>query len=224
MRLRHLARFLVGSLCASLAFLAAAQAVSGTPSTVSEGDVSFMKHAASEVASQLRLSQLALEKSTNDRVINLAQRLVDSDTQAKNDLGTLADGEQVSLPTPSPDDDADLAECKQKDGDKFDQAWADAVVKQRQKWVAMFTVEKVQAKDPDVGNFADKALPVLGEQLQLAQTVQDALALSTARNGAMESHAPMANSAFDHVSTPIGAASASSAATASAPATSMGIH
>ena len=224
MHSRQLVRLLVGSLCASVAFSATAQAVSGTPSTVSKGDVSFMKHAANEFASQARLSQLALDKSTNDRVKDLAKRLVDSDTQANTDLGTLAHGKQVSLPTPSTDADGDFAAIKQKNGVKFDQAWADAVMKQRQQAVATFTAEKEQAQDPDVRNFADKALPVLGEQLQLAQAVQDALALSSARNGAMQAHAPMGNSAFDRVSTPAGAASAPSNAEAPAPATSMGTH
>lgn len=224
MHARHLTHLLVGSLCACMASAASAQAVSGTPSTVSKGDVSFMKHAASDGAKQVQLSQLALEKSTNDQVKKLAQRMVDNDTKANDDLRTLAHGKRVTLPTPSTDADADLAAFRQKDGVKFDQAWVDAVVKKQQKSVALFTAEKEQAQDPDVRNFADKALPVLGEQLERAHALQDALALPSARDSAMDSHAAMGNSAFDRVSTPANAASAPSAATPPAPATSSGIH
>lgn len=221
---RPLARLLIATLCACMTFAAAAQTVSGTPSTVSKGDVSFIKRAAGEGAKQVQLGQLALENSGNKQVKQLAQRIVDHYSKADEDLSTLAHGKQVSLPTPSTETDAELAELRQKDGIKFDQAWAKLLVKKQQNAVAVFTAEKEQAQDPDVRNFADKALPMLREQLELAGSLQDELALGRARDSAMDGGAAPGDSTFDHVATPATAASAPSPESAPARAASMGAH
>lgn len=224
MRARPLALFLAGSLCACMAGTAASQAVSGTPSTASKADVSFIKHAVTDGIAGVRLGQLALDKSSNDKVKRLAQRIIDDHTKANDELRTLAHGKQVMLPTPSSDAEADAAPFKDKDGVKFDRAWADAVVKDHQQAIAMFTTEKRQAQDPDVRNFADKTLPVLNEHLDMARALQDALTLPDARDGAMGRHAAIGDSAFDHVSTPANAASAPTMTTEPAQATSIGSH
>jgi putative membrane protein len=224
MRARHLTLSLVGSLCACMAGTAVSQAVSGTPSTASKSDVSFIKHAVGDGVAEVRLGKLALDKSSNDGVRKLAQLIVNDHTKANDDLRTLAHGKQVMLPTPASDDEANVAPFKDKDGAKFDQAWADTVVKDHQKAIAMFTTEKRQAQDPDVRNFTDKRLPVLGKHLQMARALQDALTLPDARDGAMGRHSAIGDSAFNHVSTPANAASAPTMSPQPARATSMGSH
>lgn len=224
MHARHLARFLVGGLTVCLACPALAQSVSGTPPTASSGDIEFMKHAASDGVAEVKLGQLALDKSSSPQVKKLAQRIVDDHTKANDELRTLARGKKETLPSP-PDDDATAAAAfKDKDGVKFDQAWADMMVKNHQKAVELFTTEKRQAQDPDIRNFADKTLPVLNTHLEMARALQDSLALPEARDSAMGSHTPMGDTAFDHVSTPATAGSAETPQDNPAPATSMGMH
>lgn len=218
---RHLARLLIGGLSACLACAAVAQSVSGTPSTASEGDISFMKHAAIDGVAEVKLGQLALDKSSNADVKKLAQRMVDDHTRANDDLQTLAQGKQVTLPSPPTDADPTTSALKDEDGAKFDQVWTDMLVKNHQKAVELFTAEKRQAQDPDVRNFAEKTLPVLNTHLEMARALQDQLALSDSRDSAMGKHTPVGESAFDHVSNP---ATATTAASAPASATSMGIH
>lgn len=223
MDVRCFARILAGGLSACLAFAALAQSVSGTPSTASEADISFIKHAASDGVSEIKLSQMALEKSSSAGVKRLAQRLIDDHTITHEGLRALAQGKRITLPTPPAEADKTLAALKGKDGAAFDKAWAEAMVKSHQKAVAMFTTEKRRAQDPDIHNFAAKTLPVLNQHLKMARDLQDQLALPDARNGAMDRHTPMGESAFDHGSTPAGPASAASQLTP-APATSLGMH
>lgn len=224
MHTHHLARFLVSGLSACLVCTALAQSVSGTPSTTSDDDVSFIKHAALDGNAEVKLGQLALDKSSNADVKKLAQRIVDDHTRANDDLRTLAQGKQITLPSPPDDADAAISPLKDKDGTTFDQAWADRMVKDHQKAIAMFATEKRQAQDPDVRNFTEETLPVLDAHLEAARALQDSLALPEARDSAMGGHVPMGNSTFDHVSTPTPAASISTNATNPASAAGTGIH
>lgn len=227
MHARYFVRILVGGLSACLAFATLAQSVSGTPSTASQADISFIRHATNDGASEIKLSQMALEKSSSAGVKALAQRMIDDHTTTNDALRTLAQGKHVTVPTPPAEPDKQLSALKDKDGAAFDKAWAEATVKSHQKAVALFTAEKRQAQDPDVHNFAAKTLPVLDEHLKMARDLQDQLALPDARNSAMGRHTPVGESAFDHVSSPAGPAGAASQATPQAtpaPATSMGMH
>ncbi|MEP7186331.1 MAG: DUF4142 domain-containing protein [Rhodanobacter sp.] len=216
MHARNLARILVGGMSACLTCAVLAQAVSGTPSTASKDDVNFVKRAAADGVAEVKLAQLALDKSSNAGVKTLAQRIVRDHSKANDELRTLAEGKQIMLPPP-PDVDTELAGFEHEDGAKFDQAWADLIVKNHQKALAMFSTEKHQAQDPDVRNFTNETLPVLNNHLEMARQLQDALALPHARDNAMGNHTPMGESAFDHVASP-----ASAASVAPAPATSVG--
>ncbi len=222
MHARHLARILTGALCACLTCTAFAQAVSGTPSTASKDDINFTKHAANDGVAEVKLGQLAMDKSSHAGIKKLAQRMVEDHSKANDELRSLAQGKQIMLPPPA-DASPAIDSLKNKHGAKFDRAWIDMIVKSHQKAVAMFTTEKRQAQDPDVRNFTNETLPVLNTHLEMAQKLQDELALPNARDSAMGSHTPMGGSTFDHVASPASAASAAPVAPTPA-AASMGYH
>lgn len=224
MKVCRLSLFLLGVFCLCVATSAGAQAVSGTPSTASAADVSFIKQAALDGVGQVTLGQLALKRSSDERVTKLAHLIIDDYSKAMDELRTLAHGKQVMLPTPPSDASEKPASVKGKDALTFDQTWVDAVVKDHQKAVAMFTTEKRQAQDPDARNFADRILPMLDNHLDRARALQDALALPAARDDAMSSHSAIGDSAFDHASSPATSATAPTMITSPAPATSMGKH
>jgi putative membrane protein len=222
MHARRLARILAGVLFACLTCSAFAQTVSGTPSTASKDDINFMKHTANDGVAEVKLGQLAMDKSSNAGVKNLAQRIVEDHSKANDELRTLAHGKQIMLPPPA-DAGPGIDGLKDKDGAKFDRAWTDMIVKSHLKAVALFTNEKRQAQDPDVRNFTNETLPLLNSHLAMARKLQHELALPDARDSAMGRHTPMGGSTFNHVASPAAAASAAPVAPAPA-AASMGHH
>ncbi|MDQ6646578.1 MAG: DUF4142 domain-containing protein, partial [Pseudomonadota bacterium] len=106
MHARHYARILVGGLAACLTCAVVAQAVSGTPSVASKADIKFVKNAAADGVAEVKLAQLALEKSANADVKTLAQRIVGDHSQANDKLRTLAQGKQIMLAPPPASDPA----------------------------------------------------------------------------------------------------------------------
>jgi putative membrane protein len=208
MHARNLTRLVIGGLALCLGCAAAAQSVSGTPSTASKGDVTFMTHATAEGTAQIKLGQLATERSSNDDVTMLAQRMVTDHTRANGKLLTLAHGKKVAPPPAPAEPDSALTTLKGLSGMKFNQAWADAVVKNQQRAVALFASESRQAQDPDVKNFADSMLPTLHKHLDMARKLQKQLSFADTRDSAIDSHPAMSDSTFDQVAHPASSATA----------------
>lgn len=219
---RYLARLLLGSLCAGACV--AAQTVIATPSMASEDDAAFIRRAARDGVCEIRLGQLALDRSSNDKLRQLARHMVDDRSHINADLRALAHGKQIVIRTLTEDGSGTQVDrFKDMVGAEFDQTWIDTMVKHHQRTVARFSTETRQAQDRDVRNFAEQTLPALDRHLQMAHALQDALVHSDARNGLLDARKPMGSSrAFDHVSSPATASSAD--ATPAAPATSIGIH
>lgn len=215
MHARNLTRLAISGLALCLAGAAAAQSVSGTPSTASKDDISFITRATAQGTAEIKLSQLATEKSSHDGVIKLAQRMVADHTNANEKLLALAHGKKVAPPPAPAEPDATFTTLKGLSGMAFDQAWTDAVVKNQQRAVALFASESRQAQDPDVKNFADKMLPVLNQHLDMARKLQEQLSFADARDSAIDSHPAMSDRTFDHVAHP---ASSSTATMPTAPA------
>ncbi|HEY8683908.1 MAG TPA: DUF4142 domain-containing protein [Rhodanobacter sp.] len=169
----------------SLTGTALAQSGSGSAkNTTNATDSAFMRNAAAGGMAEVQMGQMALDKSSDAQVKQLAQRIVDDHTKANDQLKTLAESKHVSLP-------ATAAAAAQKEGKSlmamngtaFDHAWSKAMVKDHQKAVKLFSQESKQAKDSDVRQFAQGTLPTLNTHLQMAQGL---LAVPDARDKAMD--------------------------------------
>jgi len=134
------------------------------------GDGTFMKRADADGMAEVAMGRLALEKSSNSGVKQLAQRIVDDHTKADDQLAALARSKQVTLPTQPMADARKTADAMRKmNGSAFDEAWAKHMVSDHQKAIALFSRESKGGSDADVRNFATATLPVLRTHLQLAQ-------------------------------------------------------
>jgi putative membrane protein len=103
-------------------------------------------------------------------------------------------------------------------GKKFDQAWVAAMVKGHQKAVELFTTESCQMKDADTRMFVDATLPVLHTHLDMAQQVQQQLALPDTRDKAMGSM-----NSLDSAFSPTSPAAATTSPTMPVPAHTAGV-
>jgi putative membrane protein len=186
MTTRHVCQVLGGALLLSLACAAMAQPDGSVDakSSTNATDSTFMQHAAADGLAEVQLGQMALNKSSDAQVKQLAQHIVDDHTKANDQLKALAQSKQVTLPTaPTSDAQKESKDLQAKNGSSFDQAWLKDMVKNHQAAVKAFTQESKQAKDPDVHQFAQTTLPTLNTHLQMATKLA---AIPDARDKAMD--------------------------------------
>ena len=199
---------------------------------VDAADSTFMTRATADGMAEMQMGQLALSKSSDDQVKQLAKRIVDDHTQANQTLQALAQAKQVTLPSaPSKDALKSVDSMKKMQGRKFDKAWTAAMVKDHQQAVALFTTEKARTSDADLRKFSSGTLPVLTNHLDTAHKLQDHLAVADARDKAMSGTGVMEDSSFAHTNPATPATRASpvmpatpAAATLPAHAGSKGSH
>ena len=165
--------------CMLLGFSLGADA-QGASSPASPADSTFnstfMNHAAADGLAEIRMGELALQKSSSPDVKKLARRIVADHTKANAELGKVAQAHQVALPRAPGEDAQNTAETlRAQDGAAFDRAWAAAMVQDHQKAVASFSAEAMNADADDVKAFARQTLPTLRTHLELARQLQDGL-------------------------------------------------
>jgi putative membrane protein len=136
-------------------------------------DQTFVTHAAADGSAEVALGQLALQKSSSTQTKQLAQHIVDDHTKANDQLVALARQKQITV-TPEPDAAAKqkMEKLQQLNGDAFDRAYAQAMVKDHEKAIQLFTKASTGAKDADLRQFATQTLPVLKNHLQMARELR----------------------------------------------------
>lgn len=142
-------------------------------STMANRDAMFVKQAAAGNLAEIKMGQIALDKSASADVKQFAQRLVADHTKANDQLMTLAQQKQVTLPTePMAKDRKAATHLQSKSSASFDKAWTAAMVKDHKKDVSTYTRESMHAKDADVRQYATATLPVLKTHLQMAEQLK----------------------------------------------------
>src|SRR5690348_5074547 len=98
-----------------------------THSMQSDGshDAMFTREAAAANMAEIQAGRIALDKSSNAQVKQLAQRIIDDHTKAGDQLMSIAQRKQVSLPTePMPMQKQEADHLKSLSGSAFDKAYA----------------------------------------------------------------------------------------------------
>jgi putative membrane protein len=118
---------------------------------------------------EVAMGRMALDKSSDSQVKQLAQRIVDDHTKANEKLKTIAQDKNVTLPAgPAPDARKSADAMQKMDGAAFDKAWAKHMVTDHKKAIAMFT-KASKGGDADVRGFATETLPTLRTHLKMAE-------------------------------------------------------
>jgi putative membrane protein len=144
----------------------------GTGKSGTSKDAMFMRHAAADSLAEIQMGRIALDKSSSAQVKELAQRIIDDHTKANDQLMSIAQRKQVTLPTePMPMQKKEADKLKAMSGKAFDEAYAKAMVKDHRKAIKMFGMENQEAADSDVKEFASTTLPVLKTHLQMAEQI-----------------------------------------------------
>ena len=139
---------------------------SGSKKMMKSPDTAFAIKAAQGGLAEVKLGQLAVEKAANPDVKAFGQQMVDDHTKANDQLKSVAQGENMTLP-------ADLDAKQQAMYDKmskmsgadFDKAYVKDMVKDHEEDVKEFQKESTNGKDPQIKSFATQTLPVLQSHL-----------------------------------------------------------
>jgi putative membrane protein len=135
---------------------------------------SFWNDAAQAGMAEVMLANLALQKSTNDEVKQLAQKVVDDHTAANNELKDLAATKSATLPTEvNAKQKAAYDKLSALSADKFDMEFVKTMVKDHESAVKLFQKQSDKGTDTEVKAFAAKTLPTLQGHLEMAKSLND---------------------------------------------------
>lgn len=139
-------------------------------------DHSFVMEAAKGGLAEVELGQLAEQKASSQQVKDFGKKMVEDHGKANQQLQTLAQNKNITLPTTLDQKDQALKDRLSKlSGDQFDRAYMRAMVKDHTHDVSAFRTESQNGKDTDVKQFASSTLPTLEDHLKLARTTDQAV-------------------------------------------------
>ena len=139
---------------------------------VSGADKTFATEAAHGGLAEVQLGQLALQKASSPKVKEFAQRMVTDHGKANDELKTLAQSKNITLPA-GVDAKAKATHDRlaKLSGPAFERAYMQDMVAGHRKAVAAFKKESTSGKDPEVKAWATKTLPTIEEHLKMAQDI-----------------------------------------------------
>jgi putative membrane protein len=156
------------------------RAKANTTKTAKAGsDQTFVMKAARGGLAEVELGKLAQDKATNDEVKQFGKKMVDDHGKANDELKSLAQSKNITLPTDlSPKDKALHDRLAKLSGAAFDRAYMQAMLKDHREDVNEFRTESKSGADPEVKQWAAKTLPTLETHLKLAQDDSKAVGTS----------------------------------------------
>lgn len=159
--------------------LTLAFALSAAPAFAQSADQTFVKKAAEGGMAEVELGRLAQQNGQSQEVKSFGQRMVDDHSKAADELKSLAQKKNITVPTEvSSKDKALHTRLSKLHGEQFDKAYMQAMVSDHRTDVQEFRHESTSGADPDVKAWAAKTLPTLEDHLKLAQTTDRAVGTS----------------------------------------------
>jgi putative membrane protein len=149
---------------------------SGTPtkssamSGVQGMDLKFAKGAAQGGMAEVELGKLAVDKAQNPDVKQFGQKMVDDHSKANDELKSIAEKDNITLPQQlTAKDQATKNRLSKLNGAAFDKAYMHDMVMDHVKDVNEFKQEAKFGKNEDIKGFAAKYTPTLEEHLKMAK-------------------------------------------------------
>ncbi len=145
-------------------FAQSPQAAGGTSASVPGPDKKFAMMVAQTDLAEIEVGNMALQKSTDPQVKQIAQKLVDDHTKTSTAMKEIATKKGMTVPTETDAKHKALATKLQgESGKDFDKDFLDANSKDHHKVVQAFEKESSDGKDPDIKQFATQFLPAIKE-------------------------------------------------------------
>jgi putative membrane protein len=141
----------------------------------SRADRTFIRKAAEGNVAEVDLGRMAQQTSQDPNVRAFGERMVRDHTQANEQLTSVAQSLNVTLPTsPSKSDQAKIDKLSHLTGADFDEAFAREMVKEHRTDIRAFERETKDGRDSQVKQFAESTLPTIREHLAMAEKLPGA--------------------------------------------------
>ena len=132
----------------------------------------FMLKAAKSDETEISLSKLALERSSDPQIKQFAQTMVTDHTKSTSLLKPIAARHNVSVPAnPGPANDAKYKMLEKRSGKDFDKAYIQAMVADHQNLLQAFQSESGKVQDPELKKFVATVEPIVTHHLQMAKQI-----------------------------------------------------
>ncbi|MGH8220226.1 MAG: DUF4142 domain-containing protein [Steroidobacteraceae bacterium] len=151
-----------------------ASAASGhSGSALSKTDRTFVRKAAEGGLAEVQLGQLAQQQGESDAVKEFGQRMVTDHQAANEKLQTIAQNEQLQLPTTlSRHDEKELTKLQGLHGAAFDRAYSRDMRSDHRSDIREFEHEAKHGKNAELKQFADSTLSTLKGHLASAEKLK----------------------------------------------------
>ncbi len=157
----------ISAIGASVAFAAPRAA-----RTVSELDKSFVENAGQAGMAEVKLGELASQKSESPAVKTFSERIVKDHTAANEKLASIAKGLGLTMPIEvNSKQRATYDRLNGLSGAAFDRAFYKTMVQDHHAAISLFQKEARQGSDSSLKQFASETLPTLKEHLALTKTL-----------------------------------------------------
>ena len=129
----------------------------------------FVDEASAKGIAEVESARLALEKSTSTDIQAFARKIITDHTAANAELAAIANRKNLDV-----SDEAELTNkakkfvLKQRDGESFDEAYANNQVEAHKTSIELFQ-RAAASNDADLAAFAKKTLPTLEHHLKQAK-------------------------------------------------------
>jgi putative membrane protein len=139
-------------------------------------DSTFIQEAAQGGLGEVQMAQLALNKTSNQAVKNLANKILTDHTEANSNLKQIASKENVTVPTTlSANDQAEYNKLQALTGTEFDKEYVGYEIQDHKKDIRAFQHEEMHGMNPEVKQWTTKNLPTLKTHLSMAESAQSSL-------------------------------------------------
>jgi len=133
-------------------------------------DKKFAMMVAQTDLAEIELGNMALQKSNDPQVKQLAQKLVDDHTKTSTAMKEIAAKKGLTVPTETDAKHKALATKLQgQSGKDFDKDFLNANMKDHHKVVQAFEKESTDGKDPEIKQFATQFLPAIKEHTTMIE-------------------------------------------------------
>ena len=154
----------------------------GAKKMMKSADMTFAMKAAQGGLAEVEMGKLAADKGNSADVKAFGQHMVDDHTKANENLKSVAQGENITLPaTMNAKDQAEYNRLKNLSGAAFDHRYVNDMVKDHEEDVKEFQKEANGGQDAQIKNFAQQTLPTLQEHLSRIKGIQSGSSSSASK-------------------------------------------
>jgi putative membrane protein len=136
-------------------------------------DMEFVVTAADGGLLEVQLGQLAVANAKAAEIKKFGQSMVDDHGKANEELKTLAQQKDISIPTAlSEKSQKKYEELARKSGTEFDKEYIDFMVKDHKDVIDHFKQEAENGKDSEISSWASGKVSILEHHLMMAEDVK----------------------------------------------------